>query len=126
MSRGPADAPLRPLDRTSLSPVDTGHHPLPSSSSPARTPVGRDRGFPDSPGQREAGRAEDAEPGAERGRLPVHEVLAREPGDFGSFTRARVKHRLPVVLSREAGRGLLANCRGLQGLAVRSPLEGPR
>ena len=28
-------------------------------------------------------------------------VLAREPGDFGSFTRARVKHRLPVVLSRE-------------------------
>jgi integron integrase len=45
-------------------------------------------------------------------------VLGMEPGNFGDFTRARVKHRLPVVLSRDEVRRLLANTHGLAGLAA--------
>lgn len=45
-------------------------------------------------------------------------VLRQEPGDFTNFTRARVKHRLPVVLSRQEVNGLLSNTHGLAGLAA--------
>jgi integron integrase len=46
-------------------------------------------------------------------------VLRMEPGDFGTFTRARVRHRLPVVLSRQEAAQLLAHTHGLAGLAAR-------
>ena len=45
-------------------------------------------------------------------------VLGREAGHFGSFTRARVKPRLPVVLSRAEVEALLANTRGLVRLGA--------
>lgn len=45
-------------------------------------------------------------------------VLRQEPGDFANFTRARVKHRLPVVLSRQEVERLLSNMHGLAGLAA--------
>ena len=45
-------------------------------------------------------------------------VLRQPPGDFGGFTRARVKHRLPVVLSRSEVERLLDNTQGLAGLAA--------
>lgn len=45
-------------------------------------------------------------------------VLRRDPGDFGNFIRARVKHRLPVVLSRQEVERLLAHTHGMAGLAA--------
>lgn len=47
------------------------------------------------------------------------DVVKKEPGDFSSFARARVRRRLPVVLSRAEVQSLLHNMDGVEELVAR-------
>jgi len=47
------------------------------------------------------------------------DVLKREPGDFRDFQRARVRRRLPVVLSRSEVDSVLRRMEGREGLIAR-------
>lgn len=49
----------------------------------------------------------------------LREVMGRTLGDFGDYERARVRQRLPVVLTREEVRSLLSRLQGTNQLMAR-------